>query len=232
MINIKPLASSSAGNCYLISDGKTSLLLEAGIRISRLRKLVDISSVAGCLVTHNHGDHSRAIQDLLMAAVDCYMSAGTAGEIGATGHRVHTIQAGLQVKICSWTVVPFATIHDAAEPLGFLLVSGDERLLFCTDSAYIHDKFKGLTHIMIECNYNDEILKRNVESGAVSMQQKKRLLFSHMGLRQVLEFLRVTDRSRLREVWLLHASSGNSDVAEMRRQVQGVVGVPVFICKE
>jgi len=232
MIDIKTIASSSAGNCYLISDGKTSLLLEAGVRVSRLRQSVNLSTLAGCLCSHGHKDHSKAVPDLIKAAVDCYMSAGTAGEIGATGHRVHLIKAGEQVKIGTWTVVPFDTIHDAAEPFGFLLASGDDKLLFATDTAYIRNRFKGLSNIMIECNYNDDVLASNVQGGAVSLQQKKRLLFSHMGLAQTLEFLRETDRSRLREVWLLHASSGNSDVAEMRRQVQGAVGVPVYICDE
>jgi len=98
MIEIKPIASSSAGNSYLISDGKTSLLLEAGVRVSRLRKSVQLSGISGCLVSHGHQDHSKAALDLIKAAVDCYMSAGTAGEIGATGHRVHLIKAGEQVK--------------------------------------------------------------------------------------------------------------------------------------
>jgi phosphoribosyl 1,2-cyclic phosphodiesterase len=233
MITITPIASSSAGNCYHVTDGKTPLLIEAGARPAKVReKIGNIAELAGCLVSHSHGDHSKYIKDLIKAAVDCYMSAGTADALGLQGHRIHGVKEGEQFKIGTWTIKPFDTVHDAQEPLGFLLGSGDEKLLFATDTAYIPHRFQGLTNIMIECNYNKEVLEANVESGAVSVSQKKRLLFSHFGLDQVLEFLRVTDRSRLREVWLLHASNANSDVAQMKAAVQGLTGVPTYIAEE
>jgi len=233
MITITPIASSSAGNCYHVTDGKTPLLIEAGARPARIREKVgNLASLAGCLVTHEHGDHSRHVKDLVQSAVDCYMSAGTADALGIKSHRIHHVQAGKMFMVGTWAVVPFDTVHDAREPLGYLLASGHEKMLFVTDTAYITHRFIGLTHVMIECNYNEDVLAANVESGAVSVHQKKRLLFSHFGLENVLEFLRATDRSRLQEVWLLHASNGNSDVARMKAAVQGLTGVPVYIADE
>ena len=35
---INSFASSSKGNCYLISDGTTKLLIECGISIDKIRK--------------------------------------------------------------------------------------------------------------------------------------------------------------------------------------------------
>ena len=65
MIDVKCLASGSAGNSYAVDDGESVLLLEAGIRKKKLLSgyadLLD--RVDGCLITHEHMDHARAMDD-------------------------------------------------------------------------------------------------------------------------------------------------------------------------
>lgn len=233
MIAITPIASSSAGNCYHVTDGQTPLLVEAGARPARIRERVgNLTDLAGCLVTHGHGDHSRHVKDLVRAAVDCYMSAGTADALGIKSHRIHRVEVGKRFPVGTWGIRSFPTVHDCKEPVGFILASGNEKLMFATDTAYIHDRMPALTHVMIECNYNEDIMAANVESGAIHPSLRDRLKRNHFGLENVLEFFRKTDRSRLQEVWLLHASNGNSDVARMKAAVQGLTGVPVYIADE
>jgi phosphoribosyl 1,2-cyclic phosphodiesterase len=55
-VEIKVLASGSSGNSYMIDDGETKLLIEAGIRVKEIQKALnfDLQRVAGCLVTHQH----------------------------------------------------------------------------------------------------------------------------------------------------------------------------------
>ncbi len=173
MIEITPFASGSHGNCYRITDGRTPLLLECGISINDiLRNLkFGVSSLAGCILSHGHSDHSRAVKDLMKFGVDIYLSQGTADEISGLGpwrHRINIIKAKQQFRIGTWTVLPFDTQHDAAEPLGFLLANqAGDKLLYATDTYYIRYKFYGLTHIMVECNYAADILKTNVKAGLV-----------------------------------------------------------------
>src|SRR5690606_25201550 len=116
------------------------------------------------------------------------------------GHRVKYIQAKKQFQIGTWTILPFDTQHDVAEPLGFLLsnTSGD-KLLFATDTYYIRYKFKGLTHIMIECNYSLDILNENIAAGRVPQVMKKRLMRSHFSLENVKDMLQANDLSKLQE---------------------------------
>jgi len=155
MIDITVLASGSRGNCYHITDGRTPLLLECGIPFREIQKGLHfrVSEVAVCLVSHEHQDHCRAVKDLMKAGIDCYMSRGTAETLGVSGHRLHIIKARQQFKKGTWTILPFETQHDAAEPLGFLMANQDgEKLLYATDTYYIRYKFQGLTHLMLECN--------------------------------------------------------------------------------
>ena len=56
-MKIDSLASSSHGNCYIISDNDTTILLECGVSYKKLLKLTgfEISRFAACLVSHSHG---------------------------------------------------------------------------------------------------------------------------------------------------------------------------------
>ena len=240
MIEITVIASSSLGNCYAIDNGKSRLMLEYGIPWKKIKQALNFqtSGIDGCLVTHRHLDHCKAVKDATKAGLDVYLSKETAEAISATGHRIHHIEAGKQFKIATWTIMPFETVHLNSDgspclgSLGFLIVSGTDRLLFLTDSAYCKHLFSGLTHIMIEANFSNEILDRNVKSGTISNSRRKRLLDSHFSLNRVVDFIKANDMSKLREIYLLHLSSQNSDEELFKRTIQGLTGVPVIVCGE
>jgi len=233
LIAIKPLASSSAGNAYLIDDGTTRLLLEAGIRYRDIQHGVgfQMSEIAGCLLTHEHGDHSKSVKDVMKAGVDVYASYGTWNALRLDGHhRAHPLKSQQPFDIGTWRVLPFEVEHDVSEPLGYLLAnkSGD-KLVFLTDTYYCRYRFEGLTHVMVECNYSIELLDENIAAGRVPSVMKKRLLRSHFSLEHVLDFLRVNDMGRVEEIWLLHLSDNNSDETMFKRRVQEVTGKTVRV---
>lgn len=222
---ITVLGSSSAGNAYLLG-GRSPLLLDCGLSVRELKVATGhhLTGLAGCLVTHEHGDHSKAAADLMRAGVDCYMSAGTARTLGLSGHRLKVIRALQLLRVGDWAVLPFEVIHDAAEPLGFLVAGEGEKVLYLTDTAYCPYRFTGLTRIMIECNYDKAILDRNIEAGKLHPGMRRRLLRSHMSIDRVLDFLAANDLSEAREIVLLHLSDGNSDAKEFKKQVQAATG--------
>ncbi len=166
----------------------------------------------------------------MRAGIDCYMSRGTAEALGISGHRLNIIKAKQQFKIGTWTMLPFETQHDAQEPLGFLLANqAGDKLLYMSDSFYCRYRFHGLTHIMVECNYAADILKRDVEAGAVPKELKSRILKSHFSLENVKRFLQANDLSKVQEIWLLHLSDNNSDCERFKREVMELTGKPTYI---
>ncbi len=232
MVEFTPYASGSSGNCYRVTDGRTPLLLECGIPFREIQKGLKfkVSEIAGCLVTHEHQDHCKAVKDIMKAGIDCYMSQGTAEALGMSGHRVNIVKVKQQFRLGTWTILPFETQHDAAEPLGFLLANQDgEKCLYLSDTMYCKYRFHGLTHVAIECNYSLDILKRNVEAGAVPKALKNRILKSHFSLENVKKFLLANDLSKVEAIFLLHLSDGNSDAARFKREIQSLTGKPVYI---
>jgi len=158
------------------------------------------------------------------------MSRGTAEALGISGHRLNIIKAKQQIRIGTWAILPFETQHDAVEPLGFLLANQDgEKCLYLSDTMYCKYRFHGLTHVAIECNYSLDILKRNVEAGAVPKELKSRILKSHFSLENVKEFLRANDLSKVQEIWLIHLSDNNSDAQRFKREIRSLTGKPIYI---
>lgn len=233
-MQIGVLASGSTGNAYTVSDGTTTLLLDAGIPLRQIQigTGFKVRQIAGALVTHEHQDHSKAMKDLARLGVDVYASKGTIEACGLSGHRFHPVQSQAELDIGTFRVLPFDVEHDAAEPLGFLCTSRAtaEKLLYFTDTYYVRYRFRGLTHIMAECNYTDEGVNRSIVEGRMPLAAVPRLMRSHMSLDHLLGMLDANDMSTVRQIYLLHLSERNSEADKMREAVQQHTGAEVYIC--
>ena len=233
-MDITVIASGSSGNAYRISDGDTALLLDAGIPLQRIKQALNfrVRDLAGCLITHAHGDHAKAAGDLAKAGVDVYTSQGTIDACRLTGHHMKPMKALQEVMIGTFAVLPFDVQHDAPEPLGFLLTSRrtGEKLLYFTDTYYLKYRFTGLTHIMGECNYSMDIVEQSVRNGYIPPELVPRLVKSHMSLEHFLDLLKANDLHEVKQIYLLHLSNNNSDADRFREAVQKLTGTEVYVC--
>lgn len=228
-MEIKTIASGSSGNCYLIDDGETRLLIEAGIQFKRIQRALefDLQGVAACLVSHSHLDHCKAVKDLLKASIDCYMSHATAKALGISSHHRATVVEPLQrFTVGSWAILPFDTVHDVPN-MGFLLANkAGEKLIYLTDTPYCKYTFSGLTHILVEANYSIDMLKENKD---LDPEVKKRVIRNHFSLENVKKFLQANDLGKVQEIWLLHLSEQNSCEKRFKVEVQKITGKPTYI---
>ena len=231
-LTFKPIASGSKGNAYLVSDGKTKILIECGLKFRDIQIALDfrLSDINACLISHEHDDHSLSVKDVLRSGINVYTSNGTIEALKIKHHRLKPIKAKKQFKIGTFTILPFEVEHDANEPLGFLLHSDNgERLLFATDTYFIRYRFNNLSIIAVECNFSEKILEQNILDGIVPVAMKKRLIQSHFSLENYKEFLKANDLSKVKEIWLLHISNRNSDEELFKREIQQLTGKPVYI---
>ncbi len=230
---VRSIASGSSGNCYVVSDKETTVLIEAGIAVSRIQAAMDyrLTEVDGCLVSHEHGDHIKAAKQLAAKSINVYATRGTFEAAGLSGHRYKAVKSLEAFKIKTMTITPFDVQHDAVEPVGFIIetsVNGD-RLLYATDTHYFKYKIPAVDIVMIECNYDEERIRQNVLSGEIALPHSKRVYSSHMSLQTVLLMLDRIDTSKLREVWLLHLSDQNSNEEKMVKELRQKTGVKINV---
>lgn len=232
MLDFTPLASSSRGNAYIVDDGHIRLLLEAGIQAKRFRERAGfiMHQIDACFASHEHQDHACGLKGIMQAGIDVYCSQGTADALKLSGHRLHPVTHGQYVQIGTMTILPFSVIHDAAEPLGFLVATKDgDKLLFATDTHYIPHRFRGLSVIAIECNFDADLLKQNIEAGIVHPDVGKGLWGRHMSLQGVKRFLAAQDLRTVQEIHLLHLSDTNSDADRFQAEIERGFGIPTYI---
>lgn len=231
-MEIMTIASGSKGNAYVISSGRSKLLVECGINFDVIRKALnfDLSDVSGCLISHEHGDHTAGVKKMLRTSnIKIYASEGTLSALNVPDRRQFILKEKQAQTIGDWVVLPFRTEHDAKEPLGFMIQRKNERLLFITDSYYVRYKFNHINYLMIECNYSSDILEENVINKVIHPVQKKRVLQSHFSLENVKDFLKANDLSHLREIHLLHISEKNGDKERFKKEIQAITGIPVYV---
>jgi phosphoribosyl 1,2-cyclic phosphodiesterase len=226
-MKLKVLGSSSSGNCYLMEGADGTLIIEAGVHIKKIKEGLgfNLSKVVGCIITHSHQDHCRSATNLMTAGVDVYMSALEAQRLGIdTYHRLNRLKGGNVAKIGNFEVLPFSIQHDTPDPLGFLIKHPEcGTVLFLTDSFYSKYTFKGLNNIIVECNFEEEIIDNNNTPNFL----RNRIYGSHMHLKTCKELLLRNDLSAVNNIVLIHLSNTNADEVRFQKEISELTGKTV-----
>lgn len=239
MIDIKVIGSGSSGNCYLANINGTQLLLECGLPFKTIQKALNfkLSSIEGCLVTHEHIDHSKAVKNLLKNSINVYATKGTFDALNVRSHRAILFLKDKEDTYCykffnRFCVLPFQAIHDAQEPVSFYIrdIYSKESLLFVTDTAYMPYKIPDVDILMVECNYVKSVIDSNVKNNSLNINLRNRIVKSHMSLETLLAALKQANLSNLKKIYVLHLSDTNSEEKGILEAIQRQTGVIVEIC--
>ena len=185
MLRAATLASGSAGNCAVVSDGRVHILIDAGIstrRISQgLKALgVELRHISGVLITHEHTDHVAALPVLCRQMnAPLYTAEGTASELcgrwDGLVERFRVFAPGQRFAVDGLEVGTFATSHDCACPVGFFVTDGSRKLALCTDTGVItpeaREGVRGAHTLIGEFNYDPEMLR----TGPYPLHLKERI---------------------------------------------------------
>ena len=171
-MKIFTIASGSTGNCTLVTDRDTCVLIDAGISMKRIVTALNslgysMSQLSGIMITHEHSDHISAIPMLLkhyeipifaprtvanhlrwsIAGVDAYISELSVSNENSVGELL---------------VTPFHTPHDTDECVGYR-IQGSSSFGFCTDCGHVTDEvlegLKGVDAAVIEANHDLTMLR-------------------------------------------------------------------------
>lgn len=225
---IKVLATGSSGNCYLISDGSTTLLIEAGLKVSEVRKKsgFKLSNINGALITHEHLDHCKYIEQYLKSSIDVFTHKEVINKFNLNHYRLKEIKTHESFLVRTFTVIPFEVEHDVYN-LNFLIYSNvlNETLLYITDTPYIPiQPDSAIEYMIVEANHDVPTI---AHLKATEPKRYTRVRNTHMAIETLESYLKQVDTSRLKQINLIHTSSNNAASDEYVERIKKITGTVV-----
>jgi phosphoribosyl 1,2-cyclic phosphodiesterase len=217
------LGSGSAGNCMVIEQATTRLLLDCGFGVSELVKRLqrlDLvpEQITGILVTHEHDDHAKgAFKFAAKYNIPVWLSHGS--------HKmcerylpenakvsINIIDSHSKFQIEHIEISPYPVPHDAREPTQFTFSDGQTKLGVLTDAGastpHIEQVLSGCDALVLECNHDLNML----ENGAYPYSLKKRVgsRLGHLDNQSAAALLAKLDNSKLKHIIAAHLSAKNN----------------------
>ncbi len=227
------LGSGSGGNSTLVEAGGTRILVDAGFsardlarRLARIE--VEPDSLAGIVVTHDHGDHTRGIGVWARRhGTPIFLTERTrtaCRRLFRGGETLRDYDAARPFEIGALLVEPFLTVHDAADPVGLAVTDRESRLRlgFATDlgrpTAQIRHALSGCHALVLEANHDDVLLQQAPYPWSV--KARIRSSHGHLSNEAAARFALELAHPRLVAVVLAHLSN-ESNHPELARDVVG-----------
>jgi len=217
------LGSGSAGNCMVIEQASTRLLLDCGFgvkeTVARLERL-DLSpeQITGILLTHEHDDHAKGAFKLAAKfGIPIWLSHGTKKMTERYWPKnadvtLHVIDVHTTFAIEEIQVTPYPVPHDAREPIQYTFTVGEHKLGVLTDvgrtTPHIEQVLSGCDALVLECNHDLDML----ENGPYAYSLKKRVggLLGHLDNSSAANLLAKLDNSKLKHLVAAHLSAKNN----------------------
>jgi phosphoribosyl 1,2-cyclic phosphodiesterase len=214
------LASGSKGNAIYISDGYTSILVDAGLSAMEIKRRLksrglNPKDLDAIVVSHEHSDHIQAVGVLSrQLKLPVYLSGKIERKtsLGNAVHEIRTFKCGATFQINNLVVHPFAVSHDAADPVGFTVGQNGKRIGLATDlgivTSLIKENLKHCHMLIIEANHDPDMLLNGPYPWPLKQRIQSR--FGHLSNQQSKSLLMELQHKRLEHVIFAHLSETNN----------------------
>lgn len=217
---VHSLASGSSGNSILVRDGRTSILIDAGIGIRKITAALDAAGVnpadlSAMFVTHEHSDHTgAAIRIAKRYGAPVISNTATLEGIPGVSAVPHKIlDLNEEMSIGSLNIRPFPVSHDARCPVGYSISCRGTTVCCATDTGRLTPRIRAeaLTAdlLILESNHDVNMLM----SGPYPGHLKRRVIgdWGHLSNEMASNLLlEIADTGRGVSVWLAHLSKTNN----------------------
>lgn len=218
MLGITVLGSGSAGNAVVITTPETRVLVDAGLSARQLETRLatlgwEADSFDAILLTHEHGDHTRGLGVFCRRRpIPVYCNRHTQRVVAESLREPppwRLIESGQRFRIRSLEIEAFSVPHDAVDPMGYTFVWQGGKAAVLTDlghaSTLVQEKARGAHTIVLEANYDDELLALDTKRPWAT-KQRISSRHGHLSNAQAAELAALLVPDGLRRVVLAHLS--------------------------
>ncbi len=234
-LSVCVLASGSKGNSIYISDGRTNLLVDAGLSGVEIKRRMeaarlDIQDLNAIVVSHEHSDHVRGVGVLARRYdLPVYMTQGTASAAAKQLGRIdklHHFDIGHLFTVDDLAIHPFAVSHDAKDPAGFTISRNGRRIGIATDlgiaTGMVKQHLKACSLLVLEANHDPVMLKEGPYPWPLKQRIQSRN--GHLSNQDSRDLLGEIKHNGLCHVILAHLSETNNTPEKALQALQEAVG--------
>lgn len=214
------LVSGSSGNCSLVSDGTTAILIDCGLSCKRLEEALSKTKlnpedISAMLITHEHSDHIKGagiVSRKYNLPVFATAKTHEAMSLSIASDNIKYLSPDCDLEIGTLGIKPFSIPHDAANPVGYNFFCGKNKLSLATDIGVMTDELlnhlKGSLAVLLESNHDVNMLK----SGRYPAHLKRRILSEcgHLSNADAANAAVELVKSGTRHIMLGHLSNENN----------------------
>lgn len=218
--------SGSSGNCAYFGDDTSGFLIDAGVDMVHVvdelhRNGIDMKTVKGIALTHDHSDHVRYVYAFLRKYRHMEVFCTPRALNGllrrhAISNRIkdyhHAIYKEHPFTIGNFTLLAFEVMHDGTDNAGYYITNGAHHIVVATDLGCISERadfyMRKANYLMIEANYNAPMLA----AGTYPEYLKARIRSDngHLDNEVTAEYLARIYTPALRNIFLCHLSKDNN----------------------
>lgn len=213
MLKLTIFGSSSKGNCYLLENNKTKIMLDCGIK--KLQDKVDIESINGILLSHAHSDHTKGVIDIKdYYQGKFYSNKETLDSLPIIDLYKQEIKSGVLFSIGTFNIIAFDLMHDVP-CYGYLIKDtiSNAKILYITDTGMINYKFKDVDYYIIESNCDENDL-------TYEDYKEVRLYDTHLSMQQTGDFLFKNVNYNTKGIILCHISSSEENYMKHQEYIE------------
>ncbi len=243
MIHFVVLSTGSCGNCYVIYDGKTSLVIDFGVTYTKLVKEltqhdIPLSSLSSLFLTHLHPDHAKGAgafmrkTKLPVYVSDVCYHNGKSEMLKEKIERdgVVPFKWGETIKIGDFFVIGFRTYHDSPGSSGYIIENNGRNIFLMTDTGLIPKEayaYASKSSVkFIEANYDEEMLM--VGKYPAWLKARVRGTYGHLSNKEAVEFASSVSKYG-DQVYFIHISENNNNTALLRKEAETAIPSGIFL---
>lgn len=237
-IKLCMLASGSKGNSIYISDGQTSVLIDAGlsgVEIERRMKANNLvpNNLDAIIVSHEHSDHISGVGVLSRRfAIPVYISSKTQKAASSFLGRIDEFkifECGTGFNINGINFHPFSLSHDARDTAGFTVTKNKTKIGIATDlgivTTMVKEHLKMCSILILEANHDPYMLANGPYPWPLKQRIKSRS--GHLSNQDSKVLLQEIVHDNLEHVILSHLSETNNTP----EKALNAVGCALSCCK-
>jgi phosphoribosyl 1,2-cyclic phosphodiesterase len=162
------LSSGSKANCTYIDAGEARILIDCGLSASRAAERLESlgvppDSITAILVTHEHSDHLLGVPVFSRRhKVPVFANRRTAAFLKPC-YGIEHFSTGEPFSLGEVRINPFSIVHDAVDPVGFVVTARGLKFAQATDlgrvTPLVRDALALAQAIVIESNHDQEMLR-------------------------------------------------------------------------